>query len=227
MAKAIIQQQVDELREEVDNRLPLAGGTVTGGIYPEKAQLPLGSVSNFWNIYAKYIEFITEAGVSVGGFNAFESESMHILGLYPNTDVGAQIHLGSETQPLEKVYVNRLNGCWGDGLNVSIEKPAAIYQYGSWGDSYSGGWYARLTNGVQIVSVAYANGSTGQDVWIPFPVPFRDSSYSSVCMPLAVRFNTMANAGVTDRQTTGCKFSTQFGSGIYNISVSGIFMGWF
>ncbi len=207
--------------------LPLSGGTVTGGIYPKKAQLPLGSKTNFWNIYAKYIEFITENGVSVGNINAFEYEGRHILGLYPNTDVGAQIHLGSDTQPLEKVHVNRLNGCWGNGLNVSIEKPAAIYQYGSWSDSYSGGWYVRLTNGVQIVAVAYANGATGQDVWIPFPVPFKDSSYASVCMPLAVSSNTMANAAVTNRQTTGCTFSTQFGSGIYNISVCGIFMGWF
>ena len=147
--------------------------------------------------------------------------------MYPNNDVGAQIYLGSEANPLEKVHVKRLNGCWGDGQNLSIEKPAAIYQYWGWGDSYSGGWFVRLTNGLQIVSVTYTNGATGQDVWIPFPVPFKDSNYASVCMPLAVSSNHMANAGVINRQTTGCTFSTQFGSGIYNISVCGIFMGWF
>lgn len=207
--------------------LPLAGGTVTGGIYPEKAQLPLGSASNSWNIYAKYIEFITEAGASVGGFNAFEYEGVHILGLYPNTDVGAQIHLGSETQPLERVYVNRLNGCWGDGSSVSLEKPAAIHTYGVWGDTYSGGFYMRFTSGNQIVVITYANGTSGQNVWMPFPVPFKDTNYAAVCMPLVTSSNTMANAGVTGRTTTGCNFATQFGSGVYNLAACGIFLGWY
>ena len=207
--------------------LPSSGGTVSGGIYPEVPQIPLGDARRFWNIFAKYIEFITEAGVSAGSINAFEYDGAHILGLYPNTEKKAQIHLGSEERPLEKIQVNRLNGCWGGSGNVSAEKPAAVTVYGTWSDSYSGGWYVRLSCGIQIIAVCYVNGSKGQDVWIPFPVPFRDTSYAPVCMPLAVNSNTMANAGVTSRQTTGCVFASQFGAGVYKLPVCGIFMGWF